>query len=138
MKTAYLPIRVTLGLVAIAHIIIGLIGVIPIIPREIILIFYGATLQITPQIEHIIQMFGAYMLTVGVLGLYAIWNPAGSRGIIYCLVFLLIVRVIQRLFFFGQAEAVFGISPVYYWGQTALFFIMAVALFCFRPTKTEK
>ena len=136
MKTSYLPIRIVLGLVAIAHIIIGLIGVIPIVPREIILTFYGAALQITPQIEHIIQMFGAYMLTVGALGVYAFWNPAGNRGIIHCLIFLLLVRVIQRLFFFGQAEAVFDISPGYYWGQTVLFFIVAVALFWFRPSKT--
>lgn len=138
MKKSYLPIRIVVGLVAVAHILIGLIGVIPAIPIKLVLMMYGAALQITPQLAHIIQMFGAYMLTIGVLGAFAIWNPVKNTMIIYGVSFLLFLRVIQRIVFAGQASAVFGISPGYYWGQTVCFFALALALVLLVPKESAK
>ena len=137
MRNPYIPIKVVLGLVAAAHIIIGLIGVIPAIPINIVLMFYGAALQINPQIAHIIQMFGAYMLTIGILGVLAIYDPLKNINIIYGLSFLLLLRVIQRIIFSSQAYSVFSISPGYYWGQTVCFLIMAIALIWLRPRAGE-
>ena len=82
-------------------------------------------------------MFGAYMLTVGVLGIFAILNPLKNISIIYGISFLLLLRVIQRLVFAGQAYAVFGISPGYYWGQTICFLTLAILLIVFRPKAVE-
>ncbi len=133
MKKSYLAIQIVLGLVAVAHVIIGLIGVIPAIPINFVLMFYGAALQINPQVAHIIQMFGAYMLTIGVLGILAIFDPVKNVNIVYGLSFLLFLRVIQRLMFASQAYAVFGISAPYYWGQTVCFLVLAILLIVFRP-----
>ncbi len=133
MKRSYRPVRIVLGLAAAAHVIIGLIGVIPAIPLSIVLMFYGASLQINPQITHILQMFGAYMLTVGALGIYAVWDPVKNKSIIHCIIFLLLLRVIQRVLFASEAFAVFGIAPGYYWAQTAVFFLIVLALVYFRP-----
>jgi hypothetical protein len=137
MKKSNLAIKIVVGLVAAAHIIIGLIGVIPWIPINIVLMFYGAALQINPQIAHIIQMFGAYMLTIGFLGIYAILDPVKNINIIYGVSFLLFLRVIQRLVFAGQAHAIFGISPGYYWGQTVCFLVLAILLLVFKPKAVE-
>lgn len=137
MKKSYLPIRIVLGLVAVAHILIGLVGVIPMIPIKLVLMVYGAALQITPQLAHIIQMFGAYMLTIGVFGAFAIWDPVKNRMIIYGVSFLLFLRVLQRIVFASQAYSVFGISPAYYWGQTVCFFALALALLLLMPKAGE-
>ena len=137
VKQSYLPVRIVLGMAAAAHVIIGLIGVIPAIPLSIVLMFYGASLQINPQIAHIIQMFGAYMLAVGVLGAFAVWDPLKNKSIIYGISFLLFLRVLQRIIFAGQAYSVFGISPIYYWVQTVLFFAIALALVLLRPKASE-
>ena len=133
MKQSYLPLKMFLGLVAVSHIVIGLIGVIPQIPVNVAVLFYGAALSPNPQIEHILQMFGAYMLTVGVLGAFAVRDPVRNKSIIYGVSFLLFLRVLQRVLFAGQAPAVFGISPAYYWVQTAVFLALAVCLILLRP-----
>ena len=133
MKQSYVPLKIILGLVAAAHIIIGIIGVIPAIPASVAVVFYGAALTLNPQIEHILQMFGAYMLTVGLLGAFALRDPVKNKSIIYGVSFLLFVRVLQRILFAGQASSVFGISPAYYWAQTAVFFALALCLILFRP-----
>ncbi len=138
MKQPYLPLRIILGLVSLAHILIGLAGVIPAIPlSRVASIVYGASLTVTPQIEHITQMFGAYMLTVGLLTAFAVWKPVKSTFVIYGVSFLLLVRVLQRLFFAGQAESVFGISPVWYWVQTGIFLAIPLALILLRPKASE-
>ena len=138
MKQPYLPLRIILGLVSLAHILIGLAGVIPAIPlSRVASIVYGASLTVTPQIEHITQMFGAYMLTVGLLAAFAVWKPVKNTFVIYGVSFLLLVRVLQRLFFAGQAESVFGISPVWYWVQTGIFLAIPLALILLRPKASE-
>jgi len=137
MKQSYLPIRIVLGMAAAAHVVIGLIGVIPAIPIRIVVMFYGASLEVTPQLAHIIQMFGAYMLAVGILGAFAVWNPLKNKSIIYGISFLLFLRVLQRIVFAGQAYEVFGISPIYYWVQTVLFFAIALALVLLRPKASQ-
>ena len=133
MKKRYLPLRIILGGVSLAHISIGITGVIPVIPLDIAIRFYGASLTVTPQIEHITEMFGAYMLTVGLLAAFAVRDPVKNMFVIYGVSFLLFVRVIQRLFYAGQAFEVFAISPAWYWVQTVFFLAIAVSLILFRP-----
>ena len=133
MKQSYILLKIILGLVALAHIVIGIIGVIPQIPVSIAVLFYGAALTLNAQIEHVLQMFGAYMLTIGLLGALAVRDPVKNKSIIYGISFLLFLRVLQRLLFAGQAYAVFDISPAYYWAQTALFLVLAVCLILLRP-----
>lgn len=138
MKKRYLPLRIILGVVSLAHILIGLGGIIPAIPISgVVSIVYGASLTVTPQIEHIVQMFGAYMITVGLLAAFAVWKPAKNTFVIYGVSFLLLVRVLQRLSFAGQAESVFSISPVWYWVQTAVFLAIPVCLILLRPKDSE-
>lgn len=137
MKKRYLPVRIILGAVALGHILIGITGVIPAIPLDIAVRFYGASLTVTPQIEHITQMFGAYMLTVGLLAVFAVRDPVKNTFVIYGISFLLFVRVLQRLFFAGQAFEVFGISPVWYWVQTGVFLAIPLALILLRPKASE-
>jgi hypothetical protein len=137
MKIPYLPLRIVLGSVVLSHTVIGLAGAIPIIPIDIATRFYGASLTVTPQIEHITQMFGAYMITVGLLAAFAVRDPVKNKFVIYGVSFLLFVRVIQRLFFADQAFEVFEISPALYWAQTALFLAIAVSLILLRPKESK-
>jgi hypothetical protein len=137
MKQSYLAVRAVLGLVAVIHIGIGLIGVIPTTPLSVVLVFYGGALQFSPQIAYLLQMFGAYMLTIGGLCVYAIWNPAKNRGIIHGIIFLLLFRGIQRILSVGQVQIVFGTVPGYYWTQTVLFLLVGLALIWLRPRAAD-
>ena len=134
MKQRYIPVKIVLGIVSITHVVIGIVGMIPPIPIGIALAFYGATdLDISIQFKHVLQMYGAYMFTIGIMAALAAWNPLKNKAIIYGICILFFVRVLQRLFFFQEADETFGISAPYYWIQTAVFLLIALFLILFRP-----
>ncbi len=139
MKQSNLALKIVLGMVALAHTLIGIMGVIPAVPLSIVLMFYGSSLTLNPQMEHIIQMFGAYMLTVGILGAVTLRDPIKNKVVVYGISFLLFLRTLQRVIFAGQQFEVFSISPAYYWTQTTLFFVLALCLvlFTLRAEKSE-
>ena len=137
MKQSYVAVRVVLGIVAVAHIVTGLVGIMPNSPLSVALVLYGGALQFSPQIAYLLQIGGAYMLTIGAFSIYAIWNPAKSRNIIHGIIFLLSLRGIQRILYAGEVDTVFGQVPGYYWIQTVLFLAVAVALILFRPKAVE-
>jgi hypothetical protein len=138
MKQQHLLLRILLGIASVTHIVMGIVGIIPPIPIAVDMAFYGATkLELSPQFEHILQMYGAYMFAWGIMAAFAAWNPVKNKVIIYGLSILLLVRGLQRLFFFAQANEAFGISAWYYWAQTALFLATAVIVFMLRPKDRE-
>lgn len=131
MKKSKLALRIVLGIVALSHVIIGIIGVIPAIPINIVLKFYGSSITLNPQMGHIIQMFGAYMLTIGILGVVTLWNPVKNKIVVYGISGILFLRTLQRIIFANQQFEVFGISPAYYWTQTIIFFVLGLCLVIF-------
>jgi hypothetical protein len=133
MKHSYILLKLVLALVAVIHIIVGLVGIIPGIPLSYVLVFYGGALQFSPLIAYLLQMFAAYMLTIGALGIYALWDPLKHKAIIHCIIFLLLFRGIQRILYLRQVKTVFGMVPDYYWTQTILFLLVALALLWLRP-----
>jgi hypothetical protein len=137
MQKSYLALKAVLGLVGAIHLFIGLLGVIPSTPLSIALVFYGGALQFSPQFGFLLQIFGAYMLTIGALCIYAIWNPVKKRNIVHGLIFLLLFRGIQRIVTVGQIPSIFGVVPEYYWLQTVLFLAVGIALIWLRPRAIE-
>ena len=132
MSKSLITLKVLLGLAALSNIVIGLLGVIPAIPvGKVATLFYSAVLMVSPQLEHITQMFGAYMLTLGILAALAIVNPVKNKFIVYGVVFMLFLRTLQRVIFAGQASLVFEIPVVAYWVQTVVYFAVALLMLMF-------
>jgi hypothetical protein len=122
-------LRAALGLVAISNGLIGLLGVLPGVPvSRVATAFYSASLTVDPQTEHITEMFGAYMLTVGILAGFAAFRPEKYEVITFAVAGMLTLRTVQRIFFASAQSEVFGISGIYYWTQTIVFFAVAVVL----------
>lgn len=132
MSNVRTVLRVLLGLVAVGNGTIGLLGVIPGVPvSRVATAFYSASLTVDPQTEHITEMFGAYMLTVGVLAGFAAVRPDKYQVITFSVAAMLTLRTVQRLFFASEQSEVFGISGLYYWTQTVVFFVIGAALVWF-------
>lgn len=126
--------RLVLGLVALSHITLGTAAFVPWVSVEtLVKVFYQASVSVTPQLQHIVEMFGVYMFTVGILSIFALWDPVKNKSIINGIIILLVLRVIQRITFADQAWEVFQISSEWYWAQTILFFIIALVLFLLKP-----
>ncbi len=129
MPNARTMLRALLGLVALGNGVIGLLGVLPGVPvSRVATAFYSASLTVDPQTEHITEMFGAYMLTVGILAGFAALRPQKYQVITFAVAGMLMLRTAQRLFFAAEQSEVFGISGWYYWTQTVVFFAIGVAL----------
>ncbi|NQU18365.1 MAG: hypothetical protein HQ564_09920 [Candidatus Saganbacteria bacterium] len=101
--------------------------------ESVIKVLYGATVNITPQLTHVIRMFGVYIFIIGLLALFAAKDPAQNQVIIYSVIGLLGLRVIQRLVFAQQIQASFGIPVSRNLINAALFLAFGVLLFIFRP-----
>ena len=122
-------LRWLLGLVAVTNGAVGLLGVLPGVPiSKVATAYYSASVASDPQVEHIAEMFGGYMLAIGILAGFAALSPDRYRAITYTVTGLLFLRVVQRVVFAGEQSEVFGISGFWYWGQTILFLVVAVAL----------
>ena len=127
-------LKVVLAGVCVSHVVIGLIGCFPAIPVESLAeYFYKAKVTVTPQLAHVVQMFGAYMLTIGILAMIALRDTVKYKSVIQTISFLLFVRVLQRVLFAGQAHELFSIPAGWYWTQTIFFFIVGVGLIALRP-----
>lgn len=133
-SSAMTVFKIALACVAIAHLIIGLVAILPGIPKTTLAeVFYKASIVANPQIDHIVQMFGAYMLTVGILAFFALKDPVKNAAITNGVIILLGIRVLQRILFAQEAGDIFGIPSGWYWTQTISFAVIAVALFCLKP-----
>ena len=129
MARVRLALQAVLGVVAITNGLVGLLGVMPgVSVSRVATAFYSASLTVDPQTEHITEMFGAYMLTIGVLAGFAAFRPERHHVITFSIAGMLVLRTLQRIFFAAEQSDVFGISGTYYWGQTIVFFLVAVAL----------
>jgi hypothetical protein len=134
MKKSSVIFKLALLSVAASQLIIGVIACIPGTSlSKLAEMFYRASLETTPQLEHVAHMFGAYMLVIGVLAVFALCNPAKNIAITHGISILLILRVIQRVIFAKQALQYFEIPVVWYWAQTIFFLAVACILFLLSP-----
>ena len=135
MKTPCITsLKTVLWIVCIPHLLIGIVGCLPFLDiTQIAAVVYKANIIPSAQLDHVARMLAGYFLVIGLLAFLAIKNPLQSSSIISALSVLLFIRVFQMLTFAKDAFNVFGIPPYWYWGQAALFIVMAIALVFLRP-----
>lgn len=96
-------------------------------------LFYGAQLALTPQLQHLVRILGAFMIAIGVLAGMALSDPERNRAIIYGLIVLLLLRVSQRLLFAQELHEHFAVSYAKLWVQSLFFIAIGAGLFLLRP-----
>jgi hypothetical protein len=129
--------RVILGFVSGSNFLIGLLimnagpGAIAGLGR-----LYGASdVALTPQFLYIVKPLGAYMVTMGALGLAALRDPERDRNIVYGLGGVLLLRSVQRVVWGDEAQAAFGIPSGRMVAQTVFFLALSVSLFYLAPRR---
>ena len=94
---------------------------------------YGAAVYLTPQLTHVIRMFGAMNLAMAFLGAMAYLDPVKNRSIINGAILLLSVRAIEMMVFWENIIEHFRVPQDRLIQNIASFSIMAILLFIFRP-----
>jgi hypothetical protein len=127
--------RVMLALVGVAHLSWGVAANLgpPETLTKIVTQVYGASLDLTPQVHHVLRILGAFMIGIGLMALWACVNPQRHQAVVFGIIVILILRVVQRIVFAREISKAFDISPTRLWLQVAFFAITALALFALRP-----
>jgi len=106
-------LKVLLWLGAVYHIPFPLVAMfnktyVPIMANQ----FYGFNITITPQIAWLLNPLAAYMLAFGLFLAVAATDPIKYIKMIYAVLFLLLIRIIQRALFIssGSGEYISGDS----------------------------
>lgn len=131
-----LILKILLGYVAVSHLSIGLAAtVVP--PGDfanfIIDVTYGGSFEIGPETHHVIRVLGAFMMTMGVMATFAVFNPHRNMAVVYAIAFLFIVRTLQRVIFAGDIQEHFDISHARLVGQSVFFLALGGAIYLIRP-----
>ncbi len=130
-----IALRVLLALVGLAHLALGMMANLagPATITRLISEFYGANLEVTPQMQHVIRILGVFMIGIGMMAIWACSDPRRHQVVILGIVAILVLRVLQRIMLAQEIGATFNISPARIWTQAAFFLAIAVALFWLRP-----
>lgn len=128
-------LRALLAVVFLAHLVLGLIGFVS-LPGPLTATVesaYGASVDLTPQLQHVVRVLGAFMLAVAFLAAAAWRDPERNRAVVLGVVVLLVLRATQRLVFADDVHEAFGLSYARLWSQAIFFYALAAALFVLRP-----
>ena len=136
-----LILRILLAYVAATHLLLGLAAtVVP--PGDfadlIIQVTYGGAFEIGAVTHHVIRVLGAFMMAVGVMAVFAVFDPQRYIAVIYTIMFLFVVRTLQRVLFAGEIEENFDISLVRLIGQSIFFLALGVAILLLRPRRSTE
>jgi uncharacterized protein YjeT (DUF2065 family) len=94
---------------------------------------YGATVDLTPQLHHVLRMLGAFMIGIGVMAAFAWKDPLTNRQIIIGIGIILILRASQRVLFGSAIQDAFQLSLQQLMLQGMFFFMLGVALIWLAP-----
>ncbi len=126
--------RIVLGIVIFGYITIGIAAIIGgDTALNTINTFYGASINLTPQVTHIIRILGAFMIGVGIIGIFAWNNPIKNKAITNGIIILLLIRVAEKLIYFNDIQQAFNVSSFRLISGAILFFLLALLLYLFKP-----
>ncbi len=133
--TTHTILRAILVLVAVSHVILGLLaclagaGTVTSLVTDI----YGVKLTLTPQLHHVIRIVGAFMIAIGIMAAFAVRDPVRNRAIVDGIGILQLIRAAQRVFFTAQIQEAFAMPSGRLLLQSAFFFALGVLLLVLRP-----
>jgi hypothetical protein len=133
VKSNHRGLRALLGLICVYHAAVGVIAFLP--PSAVSAAaqaLLGLKLPAEPALFHVIQSFGVYALVFGFTMGLAAYDPVKNRAMITVGIFLMALRVGQRLAGLEDLERSFGVSPLRNAGTVATVAGIGIALAWFR------
>lgn len=92
----------------------------------------GWTIEGSPAMGIIGEIFGCYTIAFGLMMLLAAWNPLGGKHFLTVGVVLIALRSFQRLWFAGKVMDAFQVPSGRHWMAFTIVTVMGVLLLLFR------
>lgn len=132
-RISYFWLRIVLGIIVAVEVLLAIGGLAGgAITQQLLSIFYGAN-AVNVQSIYLIKIIAVYMLTVAFMAMLAWRNPIRNKYIIHGLILLFFLRGLERIIFFTEVQAAFGLTTVRLIVGTLVYFIIAILLFVLKP-----
>ena len=133
-----LVLRILLAYAAAAHLLIGIAAIV--VPpgdlADVIVDFaYGGAFEIGEQMRHVLRILGVFMTAVGVMTVFAAFDPRRHVAVIYTLALIFVIRTAQRIIWADEIRAGFDISTGRLVTQSVLMLALGALLLYLRPRK---
>jgi hypothetical protein len=132
-QRAYLPVRVLLWLIAVYHIVAGIVAT---FFKEAAVklggLMFGVGITMDGQTELLVRYLGAFGLAFGVLAALAALDPVRNRAFIYGAVVYFAVRAFDRIAF-ASLLAQHHVGPAPNWWRIVVIVAFAALLLWFMP-----
>lgn len=134
-KTSLSIFKFLAGFVSVYHLVLGLIaifGTTSLVTSAVTMV-YGVTPTIDPQFLYMVKFIGAYMIVFSIATAILAYNPVQYRKLVWVPIGLFVIRILERLIFFGLLGEAFHITFAQDLRVMIPIAILAIALYYFRP-----
>jgi hypothetical protein len=94
---------------------------------------FGITLTLDPAMAFVVKVLGVYAITFGVVTAIAARDPVRHRVLLNVIVFLYVLRILNKLLFKTEYVTGLEISSTRVWVESALLAVFGLAVFVLRP-----
>ncbi len=134
MQNKHLGMRTLLWVIAIYHVVAGLLLN---CPKDWIIcvaqcVLNNPAIRDIPEVFFLLRPLGVYLIIFGILMGVAAWNPVKNRSIITVGVILFVLRIIQRITTGTEFQSLLGVSPTRNIVMIAIVSVFGIALAFFR------
>ena len=94
---------------------------------------FGIEIALDPAMSFVAKVLGVYAITFGIVAFIAARDPARYRVLLNLIVFLYVLRILNKILFKADYLSGLHVSPTRLWVETALLTGFALAVFILRP-----
>ncbi|MDP2629829.1 MAG: hypothetical protein Q8P56_00285 [Candidatus Uhrbacteria bacterium] len=121
--------------VSIYHFVLGILAILA--PASVVVpivnTIYGVNPNIDAKFLYMVKFIGAYMIMFAVTAAILAYKPVEYRKLVWVLIGFFMIRILERLFFFGLLSEAFNVSFAQDLRVMIPIAILAIALYYFRP-----
>ena len=137
-QTSLKIFKVLAWFAAIYHFILGLLGIFA--PASIVVpivkTIYGVSPNVDAQFLYMAKFIGAYMIAFAIATAILAYKPVEYRKLVWVPISLFVIRIFERVFFFGLLTEAFNISFAQDLRVIIPITLIAIGLYYFRPRQT--
>lgn len=123
---------------SIYHFILGLLGVFA--PANVVVPIVNAVYGVSPRVDaqflYMVKFIAAYMIVFAIATAILAYKPVEYRKLVWVPIGLFVIRIFERVFFFGLLTEAFNISFAQDLRVIIPITLMAIGLYYFRPRQT--
>ena len=129
-----LGLKAVLWMIAVYHFVMGVGAFLSAdLAQKMAHSIFGIDLTLDPATSFIVKVLAVYAITFGEIAMIAARDPMRYRVLLNVVVFLYVLRIVNKIVFKSQYVAGLHIAPTRVWVECVLMAGFALAVYVLRP-----